>query len=161
LLLAGSDPAVGRWQDVTPAPGKLFLVGDPKQSIYRFRRADVGIYQAVKELLVARGAACVYLSTSFRSIPSIQHLVNPPFVPVMTEARAARQAGYVPLSGYRDELAGQPGIVALPVPKPYGYRGGFAKSAVEDSLPDAVGAFVGWLLEESGWKVTERERPGE
>ena len=30
------------------APGKLFVVGDPKQSIYRFRRADVGIYQEVK-----------------------------------------------------------------------------------------------------------------
>src|SRR4029453_17322102 len=32
LLLAASDPAVSRWQDVTPTPGKLFLVGDPKQA---------------------------------------------------------------------------------------------------------------------------------
>ena len=61
LLLAASDPAVRAWRDVTPAPGKLFLVGDPKQSIYRFRRADVGVYLEVKELL--RAARCaVYRS---------------------------------------------------------------------------------------------------
>jgi ATP-dependent exoDNAse (exonuclease V) beta subunit len=160
LLLAASDPEVHRWQDATPVPGKLFIVGDPKQSIYRFRRADVGTYQKVKDFLVARGAACVYLTTSFRAIPSIQHLVNTAFSPVMTEDRAALQAGYVPLARYRDELPGQPGVVALPVPTPYG-RYGFAKSAVDESLPDAVGAFVGWLLKESGWKVTERERRGE
>src|ERR671923_259284 len=66
LLLSASDPTIARWQDVTPAPGKLFLVGDPKQSIYRFRRADVGTYQAVRDLLTARGAECVKLTTSFR-----------------------------------------------------------------------------------------------
>src|SRR5919198_4527327 len=85
LLLVASDPAVARWQDVTPAPGKLFLVGDPKQSIYRFRRADVGTYQVVKDLLVARGAASVNLTTSFRAISSIQNLVNAAFAPVMTD----------------------------------------------------------------------------
>ena len=73
VLLAASDPAVSRWQDVTPAPGKLFLVGDPKQSIYRFRRADVGTYQAVSDQLAARGAARVYLRTSFRATPALQH----------------------------------------------------------------------------------------
>jgi ATP-dependent exoDNAse (exonuclease V) beta subunit len=161
LLLAASDPGAGRWQDTTPAPGKLFLVGDPKQSIYRFRRADVGTYQAVKELLVARGAACVHLTTSFRAIPSIQHLVNAAFAPVMTDDRAALQAGYVPLARHRDEPSGQPAVVALPVPRPYGRYGGFAKSAVDESLPDAVGAFVGWLLNDSGWTVSERERPRE
>jgi ATP-dependent exoDNAse (exonuclease V) beta subunit len=161
LLLSASDPAVSRWQDVTPAPGKVFLVGDPKQSIYRFRRADVGTYQAVKELLEARGAACVYLTTSFRAIPSIQNLMNAAFAPVMADDRAALQAGYVPLAPYRADVAGQPGIVALSVPRPYGHWGGLAKTAIEQSLPDAVGAFVAWLLGESGWKVTERERPGE
>jgi ATP-dependent exoDNAse (exonuclease V) beta subunit len=161
LLLAASESATGCWQDVIPAPGKLFIVGDPKQSIYRFRRADVGTYQSVKNLLVARGATCVYLTTSFRAIPSIQHLVNAAFAPVMTEDQAALQAGYVPLARYRDELPGQPGIVALPVPKPYGWQRRLTKSAVEESLPEAVGAFVAWLLNQSGWKVTEREKPGE
>ena len=160
VLLAASDPTISRWQDITPAPGKLFLVGDPKQSIYRFRRADVGTYQAVKQLLVRRGAACVYLTTSFRAIPSIQNLVNAAFAPVMRDDRDALQAGYVPLARHRAAIADQPGIVALPVPKPYGWQG-LTRKAVDDSLPEAVGAFVAWLLNDSGWKVSERERPGE
>jgi ATP-dependent exoDNAse (exonuclease V) beta subunit len=161
LLLSGSDAAVDRWQDVVPAPGKLFVVGDPKQSIYRFRRADVGTYQAVKELMIAGGAACLNLTTSFRGTPSIQRLVNAAFAPAMQADRDALQAAYVPLAPHRSDLAGQPAVVALPVPRPYGRYGGLAKSAVDGSLPEAVGAFVGWLLGESGWKVTERERPGE
>jgi ATP-dependent exoDNAse (exonuclease V) beta subunit len=159
LLLAAADPAVDRWREAAPAPGKLFIVGDPKQSIYRFRRADVGTYQEVKDLLAARGAACVYLTTSFRAVPSVQRLVNAAFAPAMTEDREALQAGYVPLARHRGERPGQPGIVALPVPRPYGRMGGLAKTAVDLSLPAAVGAFTAWLLNESGWMVTEREQP--
>ncbi len=38
-----------------PLPGKLFVVGDPKQSIYRFRRADIAIYDEVKRGALAGG----------------------------------------------------------------------------------------------------------
>ena len=160
LLLSGADAAISRWRDVTPAPGKLFVVGDPKQSIYRFRRADVGIYQEVKSLLRERGAAVLDLTSSFRAVPSVQRLLNAAFGPRMVEDRKTLQAGYVPLAPFRPERDTQPSVVALPVPRPYG-RWGLTKSAIEQSLPDAVGAFVHWLLNDSGWRVTERDRPNE
>ncbi len=160
LLLAAADPAMARWREVTPAPGKLFVVGDPKQSIYRFRRADVGIYQEVKALLHERGAAVVELTSSFRAVPPVQRLVNAAFMPRMVDDRHALQASYVPLAPYRAERDGQPSVVALPVPRPYG-RWGVTKTAIDESLPDAVAAFVCWLVEQSGWRVTERDRPGE
>ena len=158
LLLAAGDAAVRDWRDAVPLPGKLFLVGDPKQSIYRFRRADVGTYLAVKEHLLRHGAECVYLRTSFRAVPALQRFINAAFAPQVREDAAALQAGYVPLAPARDDTATQPAVVVLPVPHPYGARG-VTKHAIARSLPDAVAAFVEWLVRDSGWTVTERERP--
>src|SRR4029453_5846217 len=160
LLLASDDPAVTDWREVTPGPGKLFVVGDPKQSIYRFRRADGGIYQVVKEQLGRRGVACLNLRTSFRSVPNLQALVNAAFAPVMREDRAALQAAYVSLAPHRRTITDQPTLVALPFPRPYG-RMGLTKTGMAASLPSGVAAFVHWLLEDSGWRVPERDRPGE
>jgi hypothetical protein len=56
MLLVADDPAQRDWRAAVPGPGRLFVVGDPKQSIYRFRRADVAIYEQIKERLVAHGA---------------------------------------------------------------------------------------------------------
>ena len=137
-------------------PGKLFIVGDPKQSIYRFRRADVGIYEDVKRDLVARGAECLTLTTSFRSVPALQHLVNAAFAPVMTGDRDRLQADYVPLSPFRAEQPARPSTVVLPVPRPYGKRR-VAMAPIEASLPDAVGAFIAWLVNDSGWGFSERD----
>jgi ATP-dependent exoDNAse (exonuclease V) beta subunit len=155
LLLSADDPAEGDWRRITPRPGKLFIVGDPKQAIYRFRRADVETYREVCELLEARGARRAYLHTSFRATPSIQRAVNAAFAPLMTGDRQTLQAEYVALSQYRDDRPGQPAVVALPVPEPYGQRR-IAGYAIERSQPDGIGAFVHWLVNASGWTVTER-----
>ena len=157
LLLASDDPAVRDWQRVTPKPGKFFSVGDPKQSIYRFRRADVGVYQDVGAQLEKAGARRVSLTTSFRASPSIQNVVNAAFAPLMTGDRDALRAEYIPLSPERADPVDQPAVVALAVPRPYGRNRKVALIAVERSLPDAVGAFVEWLIHESGWTITERE----
>jgi ATP-dependent exoDNAse (exonuclease V) beta subunit len=157
LLLASDDPREDDWRRITPRPGKLFLVGDPKQAIYRFRRADVETYREVSELLIARGARPAYLHTSFRATPAIQAAVNAAFAPLMTGDRDTLQAAYVALSPspYREDRVEQPSVVVLPVPEPYGQRR-VAGYAIERSLPDAVGAFVDWVLTKSGWTVTEK-----
>jgi ATP-dependent exoDNAse (exonuclease V) beta subunit len=157
LLLAANEPTINDWRRAIPLPGKVFLVGDPKQSIYRFRGADVGTYQEVKALLLSQGATLLQLTTSFRAVPSIQRLVNRAFSTTIREDPTTLQAAYVPLAPYRGERD-QPAIVALPVPSPYGVRGDITKTAIRKSLPDAIAAFVCWLLEESRWMVTERDR---
>lgn len=161
LLLSSSDPGETDWQCVRVSPGKLFIVGDPKQSLYRFRRADVEIYRQVCDLLVAGGARAVTLETSFRALPSMQRFVNAAFEPIMAGGAggAGAAGGYVPLAPYRDEYDAQPSIVVLPVPEPYGQRY-ISAQKIEASLPDAVGAWVDWLVNRSGWTVTERREPG-
>ncbi|WP_437279047.1 UvrD-helicase domain-containing protein [Sorangium sp. So ce375] len=174
LLLAADDLSETDWTRARPVPGKLFVVGDPKQSIYRFRRAEVALYEATKARLVACGASVLYLSTSFRSAPSIQEAVNAAFAPLMQGAaaegeRAASQARYVALERFRDDPPEQPTVIALPVPRPYGDFGRISDFRVRQSIPDAVGAFVHHLIHggrgaASGgrrWTVTERERPGQ
>ena len=83
MLLAADDSTQRDWRKVRPIPGKLFIVGDPKQSIYRFRRADVALYEAVKRQVVASGGALVELNVSFRAVPQIQEAVNAAFSRVM------------------------------------------------------------------------------
>jgi ATP-dependent exoDNAse (exonuclease V) beta subunit len=136
------------------AAGKLFVVGDPKQAIYRFRRADIALYESVVARLLAGGAKLLHLTTSFRGSASIQAAINGAFAPVMD---GNGQATYVALEQHRADIGGQPAIVALPVPKPYGWRD-VANWAIEESYPDAVGAFVEHLVHKSGWRVGDRTR---
>jgi ATP-dependent exoDNAse (exonuclease V) beta subunit len=158
LLLAADDPGESRWQRVSPVPGKLFIVGDPKQSIYRFRRADIDVYRKVCSQLVERGATKVELRRSFRGTPTIQRAINAAFAPIMTGDPFVQQAAYMPLEPKRADPDGQPSVVVLPVPEPY-FRRFVSPREIERSLPDAVGAYVHWLVTRSGWTVTERRDP--
>jgi ATP-dependent helicase/nuclease subunit A len=157
LLLAAGDPHEADWRAARPISGKLFLVGDPKQSIYGFRRADVALYEEVKERLLRAGAELLHLTTSFRAPPSIQSFVNGAFVTAMAAGADSGHAAYVPLQPSRTEIIGQPTLIALPVPKPYADYGKIVNRSIDESLPEAVGAFMTWLVNESGWTVEEED----
>jgi ATP-dependent helicase/nuclease subunit A len=161
LYLASADPAESDPYAAPLVPGKLCVVGDPKQSIYRFRRADIALYDRIKRHLVTRGAEVATLSTSFRSVPALQSVVNAAFAPWMGGDASLGQAAYVPLSAFRAGRPGQPAVVALPAPRPFsdyaaaGSAPKVTKKAVNGSLPDAVAAYIDWLVRESGYVVEE------
>ena len=70
----GERPAT--WDAITPSRGKLFVVGDPKQSIYRFRRADVEQMLQLRDRMAAGGGRTVNLVQNFRSQEPVVAWVN-------------------------------------------------------------------------------------
>ena len=132
LLLLTSEPEGGSdWRTAVPRPGALFVVGDPKQSIYRFRRADIALYEFVKKRFEAFGDVLL-LAANFRSLDAIEVLVKGVFD---REDRFAqddtdRQAAFAPLlvqPWVRGEEDAGPGVLAT-----YRVEGGTQAEAARD-----------------------------
>ncbi|MBV9359543.1 MAG: UvrD-helicase domain-containing protein [Chloroflexi bacterium] len=113
LLAADTSQAnITDWRELRLAPGRLFIVGDPKQSIYRFRRADIAVYEALYARTDGESERVV-LSQTRRSIEPLVSWVNAYFGVEMRRAPGV-QAGYErlaarpPLPGveFDDLLAG-------------------------------------------------------
>jgi ATP-dependent exoDNAse (exonuclease V) beta subunit len=86
----------GPWQEAKLRPGSLFLVGDPKQAIYRFRGADIEAYQHCCELIRAQAAGAILeVTANFRSQNAIIKHVNRCFEEVFSKPSQPR---YVPLA---------------------------------------------------------------
>jgi len=88
------------WRMVPLRPGALFVVGDPKQSIYRFRRADIDIYNLVRQRFSDPAVGRVVpLTRNFRSVPELCNWANEVFqtrFPVEPTAFAPRFAALDP-----------------------------------------------------------------
>ncbi|WP_210236610.1 UvrD-helicase domain-containing protein [Arenibacterium halophilum] len=95
----GDDPQ--DWTRFRIRPGALFLVGDPKQAIYRFRGADVGAYVQARNAFSTQDAdGLVSISTNFRSCASILTFVNDRFEAVLS---ADSQPGFTALDPFHDD----------------------------------------------------------
>ena len=106
-LLAGKDGvAAEQWSLAITDPGRLFFVGDPKQSIYRFRRADIELFKRARS---AFGSRHVALSANFRCRPGIIEWVNTVCGELFSGFGAAvdgRQADWIALGAGREAARG-------------------------------------------------------
>lgn len=96
-------------------PGKLFVVGDAKQSIYRFRGAEVSLFSQTREEILSRGGQEVALVDNFRSDPFLVDFVNGLFQRLMSSDPTSP-------NHYRETVAqkerlGEARVEFLPVPK--------------------------------------------
>ena len=95
----------------TLRPGALFLVGDPKQAIYRFRGADVNAYIGARKAIGQSGL--LNITSNFRSLEPILDFVNRGFEPVLSEA--AGQPGFSKLAPVHKAAKGTTAVAALDI----------------------------------------------
>ncbi|MDG5787194.1 UvrD-helicase domain-containing protein [Evansella sp. AB-P1] len=103
FYLTGEDVNELEWTNCKPRPGSLFVVGDPKQGIYRFRRADIDIYNMVKALMVEHGGEVLQLTMNFRTVDSITTRLNIIFNQYLPEKETTYQAAYRPLHSFHKD----------------------------------------------------------
>jgi ATP-dependent helicase/nuclease subunit A len=117
FYLAAEDIHETNWTSCKPRKGSLFVVGDPKQAIYRFRRADIDTYNRVKQLIEEHNGEVLQLTMNFRSLDTVTSELNTVFEKHLPELESNYQAAYRPLISYHeDQRNGFSGIKRLSVP---------------------------------------------
>jgi exodeoxyribonuclease-5 len=133
-LLCGEGAEDEPWTARRLRQGSLFLVGDPKQAIYRFRGADVDTYLEAKRALLAQDSASILeITANFRSRAPILAFANDRFQPLLSEE--AGQPGFTPLEATRGASSEGPAVACFEVP-------------IDDSHKDDHGKLNGDLVRE-------------
>jgi CRISPR-associated exonuclease Cas4 len=98
FLVCSSAADAMTWHRRSMRPGQLFVVGDPKQAIYRFRGADLATYRTARQAIEDQFPGnVVRVSANFRSRDPILQHINDCFAPHLSQ----QEAGYVALQGTR------------------------------------------------------------
>ena len=151
-LIASGEPdaRAHRWDELPVDPGRLFVVGDPKQSIYRFRRADIAAFLRARS---AFGASPRHLTRNFRTARPVIDVVNAIFRELIV-AEPESQPEYVALEPVREPAPVGPAVVLL------GAEPDDEVSAA-DPLRELEAADVAAVVRRAlreGWSVVRRRR---
>ncbi len=172
------------WQHIDIVDGQLFFVGDPKQSIYRFRRADISLYLDARDRF-ANSQPAAALVTNFRTTEPIIDWVNHTFDRLMAArgtdpadqlAPAAHDGGaepptaagtaperserlhpeYAPLHASRSAVGQGPAVVALSLSG----HGDLSAQGIRDAEAADIAGVITEILANQ-WSVEDRHRGGE
>ncbi len=158
FFLSESKPEAKSWEEVKVKRGKLFIVGDPKQSIYRFRRADTEIYAAAKDILVRDGKE-ENVFVNFRTVPSIIRWVNATFSDLMGDPVIQDvQVLYIPIEPDRNEEGDARNVILL---YPSMEEEISTKDRINiDEVRTVESRYIASLIRhavEKGWKVKDKK----
>lgn len=152
---AGTDP----WTKVPVRPGRLFVVGDPKQSIYRFRRADISTFLTAAERFGHEAGGVVQLSANFRTVGPIIDWVNHTFGALMqpgANVPLPSQAPYVALQATRSPAPTGPSVAVVGrAEQPKGSADELRQAEARDVAATVVRALTeGWSINDpvEGWR---------
>ncbi len=95
-----TNPTQAELLNTLTAKAELTVVGDIKQSIYGFRRADIRVFQQFRDRILSNNGKEVILSTSFRTHETLINQFNQIFAPLLTEH-------HQDLNAFRQETPGE------------------------------------------------------
>lgn len=143
------------WEKALLRPGALFLVGDPKQAIYRFRGADVEAYALARSVIAASGRILT-ITDNFRSRSGVIDHVNEVFHDVLT---ADGQPGFVALTSTLDPPPlSVPSAAKLTVNVPRDARADEQRDAEAEAVAELCSRLIGALIVVGPDKVERRLR---
>ena len=121
LFLAEKSPEAERPEDAMPGPGRLFIVGDPQQSIYSFTDADIGLFYKTMDRIIASGGEVERLQTNYRSQRHLVSFQNIFFDEFIRYEEASYSVGYQVMHSYHDDVEDStPPLVEVVVSDPGG-----------------------------------------
>lgn len=139
MLLTADDPREKDWRAARPRPGSLFVVGDPKQSIYRFRRADISIYQLTKERIEATGGETIKFTSNFRSLNPVGEWINSAIFDFLPPQANRYQAALAPVVTTREpDGISHSGVRALAIGRKDRHRR-------QDIVAEDAARIAGWI----------------
>ncbi len=138
------------WTDLRPSPGKLVVVGDPKQSIYRFRRADIAIYDEVKAGMLAGGERVIV--QNFRSLHGVLDWLNSVFDRAFDPVPRVQPANVRLVPATAELELDRPSVVTVRRELPEA-----SARAVRTAEAEALARIARRAVKEERWKVRDRQ----
>lgn len=149
FYLTGCEPKEN-WRECIPRPGSLFIVGDPKQSIYRFNNADVGSFLRVKELFHGETGEVLSLSRNYRSCETMCRWFNRVFSELMPEDTPMQSKfEKIPLGEKPKYKASFSGV--------YGYSVPFSREIESNKDPECVADIIERIISDPSITIQDSD----